>query len=92
MLEIFRDRPAAASIGQVYLSMTPEESSQAVLVTRLTEGWTAARRALPSARLHEVLREQQAADFAAGRTLRVGGWVLGRTELRLAALAATSNG
>ena len=60
------------------------------LVSRLTEGWTAAQRALPSAELHATLREQQRADFPAGRTRRVRGWVLARTEARLAALAALS--
>ena len=91
MLEIFADPVAAASIGRVYLSRMPEEPSQAALVDRLTEGWTATQRALPTASLHALLRDQQVADFSSGRTLRVGGWVLGHTELRLAALAALSS-
>ena len=41
-----------------------------------------------TAALHTALREQQRVDFLAGRTLRVTGWLLARSEARLAALAA----
>ena len=92
MLEIFDDRDALASLGRAYLAITPEEATVRALVSGLTEGWTVAQRALPSPELLALLREQQRADFSSGRTLRVRGWVLARTEARLAALSVSARG
>jgi hypothetical protein len=42
----------------------------------------------PPGRRIEMLSSLVAADFEAGRTAEVGGWILARTEARLAALVA----
>jgi hypothetical protein len=38
--------------------------------------------------LHRALRARNSEDFAAGRVVRLDGWVLAATEARLCALAA----
>ena len=90
MLEMFEDRARVASLGRAVLAMAPDEATVLTLVAKLTSGWTDVQRAQPTPELHATLRSQLRSDFEAGRTLRVAGWVLGRTEARLAALAALS--
>jgi hypothetical protein len=88
MLEIFVDPTEVAPLGREYLAITPEESTRFELLSRLTEGWQKPAQALALPALHTALREQLRVDFLAGRTLRVNGWLLARSEARLAALAA----
>ena len=70
------------ALGRAYLRRYPDEASQRRLA-RLVPG-------------DPVLRARQVrADFAAGRVVTLGGWVLSRTECRycaLHALAGTARG
>ncbi len=90
---LLRHRASARRIGRAYLRAHPAEARIEALVAGLTAGrggeppWAgrAGSRAL-RARLQEQIR----ADFAAGRTVGVRGWVLAESEARLFALAALS--
>ncbi|MFO1056053.1 MAG: hypothetical protein U1E53_03705 [Dongiaceae bacterium] len=79
------DPAAWRAVGRRRLAMHPEETRRATLLAALADGYPAgaplaARRAWFVARCRD--------DFAAGRVERVEGWVMARTELRLAALLA----
>lgn len=70
-----------AGIGTAYVKATPAESSADALISAIQATlrpwpWSAER----------PLREQVAADFAAGDTVLLNGWLLGRTEARCCAL------
>jgi hypothetical protein len=74
------------SIGRGYLRAHPDEASRGALATELcaalpVDGMTCHARAL------DVLGTCSVADFRAGRTVQVDGWVLGRTEARACAWA-----
>ena len=70
------------ALGRAYLRRYPDEGSQ--------------RRLVELVPADPVLRARQVrADFAAGRVVTLGGWVLSRTECRycaLHALAGTARG
>ena len=66
-----------AALGRAYLRRYPDEAFQRRLAT-LVPG-------------DPVLRARQVrADFAAGKVVSLGGWVLSRTECRYCALHALS--
>ena len=52
----------------------------------LEQSLTADRIRQPSTTLHEQLQKQIQADFAAGQTMLVTGWLLARTEVLLAVI------
>jgi hypothetical protein len=85
-------RPAsAARVGRAYLRAHPAEASAARLLDGLTAGWPergAQLERLSTAQLRRRLRAAVRADFAAGRTVVVRGWVLAASEARLLGLAA----
>jgi hypothetical protein len=74
----------AAYLGRRYLQAHPSEARRDVLVRRLvgTNAPTSAREA------SRAVAARIRSDYAAGRTVRVDGWVLSRTEARLYALVA----
>lgn len=79
---------AAVALGTAYLAQVPGEASAERLVAALTDG----PRGVPVARLEPRglgahLARRIRADFGAGRTVVVRGWIVSRTEARLAALA-----
>lgn len=77
----FTHRASAQRLGRAYLRCCPEEAEPGVLRRRL-----GLDRAAPA----QDWSVAMAADFKAGRTVLVDGWVLSRTEARLCALALLS--
>lgn len=72
------------ALGAVYTAATPSEANAEVLTGALHDAlkpwpWSARR----------PLRALVAADFAAGETVLLNGWLLSRTEARCCALLAT---
>ncbi|UEM22355.1 hypothetical protein JL100_006305 [Skermanella mucosa] len=86
LLALLRSPAAARRIGRAYLETAADEADPAKLVTLIVgdgaDGGTA------DGDLLRHVAERQRADFAAGRTVKLDGWVLSRTEARLYALAA----
>jgi hypothetical protein len=87
-------RPAsAARLGAAYLSLTPQEADEAVLVARLASRWPGGVPALAAASDAELagcVASACRADFAEGDTVILDGWILSRAELRLSALHAVT--
>lgn len=69
-------------LGEAYLETSPNERQEAVLLYLLSERFAA----LPRGTLAERARQSVRFDFEAGDTFEAHGWVLSRTEGRLAAL------
>lgn len=85
-----RDPSAAREIGKAYLLVAPDEQDRDRLVEALAgdalEEWERlATRDL--AALHRAVRARHQNDFRHSHTVRLHGWILSRTEARLAALA-----
>lgn len=76
------DLDSARRIGRAYLETAPEASRERLLV----ELFPRLEPAMGDWRDSFAARCRQ--DFADGNTLRIEGWVLARTEVRLCALAA----
>lgn len=70
------------ALGRRYRAAHPEEDSREVLVAALHEGIDPG----PSSALRARLERQVRADFAAGHTVQLEGWVLAVTEARQCAL------
>jgi hypothetical protein len=91
LVDLLKSPGSAAAVGRAYLGAYPDEADAARLALHLERALRAQglepRRA-PAPRLRAALAEQSRADFAAGRTVRVEGWVLSQSEARLCALAA----
>jgi hypothetical protein len=86
---IFRDRSAAAAIGDAYLAQHPDDRDAPRLLRRLFgDDLAQATAGIGREDLHVRLRRQLRQDFAEGRTVLVDGWLLAETEARLCALAA----
>ena len=77
---------SAARVGQAYFGAYPDEADIDHLVKALDGSLRLGRygRQAVRERLAGAMRE----DFADGRTVRVQGWVLSRTEARLCGVAA----
>ena len=88
---LFADPASATAVGQAYLRAVPDEADERHLMQLIIRQMPGGRAALAG---HDAnawrasLRAMQRRDFAEGRTVRVEGWVLSRTEARLCALAA----
>ena len=83
VLHIFRHRESARRLGRAYLAARPEEAS----VRFLLEGLAHLPRAGSNDLRHAIVAAN-AADFAAGRVVRVDGWILSQTEARACAIVA----
>jgi hypothetical protein len=82
---------AAAVLGAAYLEREPGEASTESLVTELVPARVRLGAALTSdERLGALLARSIRADFAAGRTVVLRGWIVSATEGRLAALTLTA--
>jgi hypothetical protein len=79
-------------IGQEYLRCVPEENNVDVLVDLICSPGRGEQRELMYSgdrkALRAILSSQQRDDFANDRTVKVQGWILSDTEVRLCALAA----
>ena len=84
---VLRDRDSACVVGAAYLAHVPAEAAPALLVAHLRAGLGDV---VPprDAALRVVLEARVRRDFVEGATCRLDGWVLSRTEARLAALTA----
>ena len=86
-----RDSSAAGEIGKAYLLVTPEEDDRDRLLEALAgdalEEWERLASRDPAA-LDQAVRARHHDDFRHGRTVRLHGWILSRTEARLAALSS----
>jgi hypothetical protein len=86
-------RASAARLGLAYLEGAPDEADAGLLARELAGRLAADGRALdlldaPDEAIAERVAARCRADFAEDDTVRVGGWVLARTEARLCALVA----
>ena len=80
--------PALGDLGVEYLTRTPGEDDWNVLLSRLA-GLVHPASLLGGAERAAVgFNDQVRRDFREGDILRMGGWLLSRTELRLCALVA----
>jgi hypothetical protein len=75
---------ALARIGRRYLEITPAERDPATLRAQLGAFATPADALAHAAALERAVRR----DFTRGDILALDGWILSRTELRVAALFA----
>jgi hypothetical protein len=86
LARLFRHPESARVVGAAYLRLVREEADveqlAALLEAELGEAEGAA--------LERRLAAQQRADFGAGRTVVVEGWILSRTEARVCALLAAA--
>jgi len=89
-LSAFHEDPSAArEIGRAYLLVAPDEQDRDRLVEALAGNALAEWEQLATrdpAALHRAVRSRHQDDFRHGRTVRLHGWILSRTEARLAAL------
>ncbi len=86
-----RSRRSAARVGRHYLRMVPEERSIDTLLALIQQRLSDPDNLMKDTSVEQIRAEIARGvreDFACGRTSRVQGWVLARTEARLAALAA----
>jgi hypothetical protein len=87
---IYDDTASAAVLGKAYLERYPEEANAKRLVALICpdpwlEDWFLRA---DRAGLRRLLGFRVRMDFAGGKTVRLGGWALSRTEARLYDLAA----
>jgi hypothetical protein len=91
---IFARPASAARVGRAYLRDHPDQASLARLVQQLAAGWPGGAQRierLSAAQLRRRLDRAIRADFAAGRTVRVEGWVLAESEARLLGLTTLAS-
>jgi hypothetical protein len=82
LLATFHDMTVVREIGCRYREMTPDENNASLLAETILGGQPRAQ----SAVLGDQLAEQVQRDFADGRTVIVGGWIVSVTEARQCAL------
>jgi hypothetical protein len=91
LAKFFVHKDSASMVGREYLRSVPEEEDARLLVDLICSGQVGRRETLLGADLKELrewLRGQQRLDFEHGRIVKVQGWILSETEVRLCALAA----
>ena len=79
---------SARVIGSAYLERFPQEAEASTLLDLILDGLALAEpeaAALGGAALRFRLADRLRSDFADGRVVDVGGWLLSRTEARLCA-------
>lgn len=88
---IYENTGSAAALGKAYLEMYPEEANAQRLVALICPDARMGGRFFraDTAELRKLLGYLVRMDFAGGKTIKLGGWVLSRTEARLYGLAAT---
>ena len=78
------------ALGRRYLERFPEEATPEALTAGLQASLEASGAWPPPSGLRRALLASSSRDFAEGETFETEGWVLSRTEGRLAALTALS--
>ncbi len=84
-------KDSAAVVGREYLRRVPEEADVHRLVDGICSCYPVGREGLIRAGQQELrarLRDQQRQDFENGHIVKLQGWILSETEVRLCALAA----
>ena len=92
LAESLGESPGARQLGAAYLVRYPDEADIETLVSALVADMKAAPLLADSPRLWQLLQRRVRADFRQGRLVRLDGWVLSQTELRLCALAELGAG
>ena len=90
LVGLFKHRDSARAIGSAYLATRPEEANPynlLELITRADQEPLVVHRT-SAMELRDWLRRRQADDFATGRIVKLDGWLLSATEVRLCALVA----
>jgi hypothetical protein len=90
LVSLFKHRDSARAIGSAYLALRPEEADAEDLVQLISNasGDPMVTAHATEAELRAWLRRRQAHDFANGRIVKLDGWLLSATEVRLCALTA----
>jgi hypothetical protein len=91
LAQVFTHSPSAAIVGLEYLRCVPGEADVDRLVDLICASLPTRRAELAQAdmeKLRELLRSQQRQDFDRDHTVKVQGWILSQTEVRLCGLAA----
>ena len=83
-----RGRAAVGDLGIEYLTRTPGQNDREVLLSRLAALVHPASLFPGAERAAAGFNDQVRREFRDGDILRMGGWLLSRTELRLCALVA----
>lgn len=73
-------------LGREYLTRYPEEADPSTLIAKLAAALPFLAPLTEWGTSAEPLREQMGRDFSQGQVVKMGGWLLSRTELRLCAL------
>jgi hypothetical protein len=84
-------RNSAAHLGRAWLVMMPAEADTAILLRHLEASVStlaASARRGDLAAVESALSDRISADFAAGQSAELDGWVMSHTEARLCALHA----
>jgi hypothetical protein len=79
----------AGALGRAYLERHPDETREDALVSILLDGIPPEDAAIRES-LASLLGERNRRDFEAGDVDELDGWIVGRTEARLYALASLS--
>jgi hypothetical protein len=85
------ERASAVAVGAAYLDVVPDERAIGRLLASLehrVRGLERIAATTTDAELRALLAAASQADFAAGDTIRVRGWILSRSEARVCALAS----
>lgn len=93
LTKIIINKKSSGIVGRAYLRSTPEEADARLLVDLICSSQAGLRSLMVGKepeQLRTLIRHLQMEDFENGRTARVQGWVLSRTEARLCALVALS--
>lgn len=89
LLRTLHDLAAAKVIGDAYLTKHPEERNPRILVRALmTQSGIRTADLVTKGQAQSLLQRKRHFDFTAGDTVVLDGWILGRSECRLCALAA----
>lgn len=89
LVDALDHRSSAEAVGRIVLESDPGATVPSLVaeLTLATGRSLDALMELDRDALRDVLRDAREADFRAVRIVRVDGWILARTEARLAALA-----
>jgi hypothetical protein len=90
LVGLFKHPASARAIGAVYLAGHPEEADARRLIELVigADGDPPAIRDMSDPELRAWLRGRLARDFATERIVKLDGWLLAATEVRLCALVA----